>query len=197
MALFRLTKIVEPEPILRGDGLYLRPAGNADYSAWARLRAESRDFLTPWEPIWPEDDLTRAAFRRRLRRQVDEMARDESFSFLIFDATSDILLGGLTLGGIRRGVAQAGTLGYWMGAPHAGKGRMTHAVAAAVRYGFSTLRLHRIEAACLPENVASKTLLERNGFQREGLARGYLKINGAWRDHVLYGLVEPEASRLG
>ena len=103
MALFRLTKIVEPEPVLRGDGLYLRPAGNADYSAWARLRADSRDFLTPWEPIWPEDDLTRAAFRRRLRRQIDEMARDESFSFLIFDATSDSLLGGLTLGGIRRG----------------------------------------------------------------------------------------------
>ena len=197
MALFRLTKIVEPEPLLRGDGLYLRPAGNADYAAWVRLRAESRDFLTPWEPIWPEDDLTRTAFRRRLRRQVDEMARDESFSFLIFDATSDILLGGLTLGGIRRGVAQAGTLGYWMGAPHAGKGRMTRAVAAAVRYGFTTLRLHRVEAACLPENVASKTLLERNGFQCEGLARAYLKINGAWRDHLLYALVEPEASRLG
>lgn len=196
MALFRLTKIVEPEPVLRGDGLYLRPAGNADYSAWVRLRAESRDFLMPWEPIWPEDDLTRAAFRRRLRRQVDEMARDESFSFLIFDATSDIMLGGLTLGGIRRGVAQAGTLGYWMGAPHAGKGRMTRAVSAAVRYGFSTLRLHRIEAACLPENVASKTLLERNGFQCEGLARAYLKINGAWRDHLLYALVEPEAARL-
>ncbi len=197
MALFRLTKIVEPEPVLRGDGLYLRPAAAADFSAWARLRAESRDFLRPWEPIWPEDDLTRAAFRRRLRRQVDEMARDESFSFLIFDATSDILLGGLTLGGIRRGVAQAGTLGYWMGAPHAGKGRMTRAVAAAVRYGFATLRLHRIEAACLPENFASKALLERNGFRREGLAYGYLKINGAWRDHLLYALVEPEAGRLG
>jgi ribosomal-protein-alanine N-acetyltransferase len=197
MALFRLTKIVEPEPVLRGDGLYLRPAAAGDFYPWARLRAESRDFLTPWEPIWPEDDLTRAAFRRRLRRQVDEMTRDESYSFLIFDATSDVLLGGLTLGGIRRGVAQAGTLGYWMGAPHAGKGRMTRAVAAAVRYGFSTLRLHRIEAACLLENVASKTLLERNGFRREGLAHDYLKINGAWRDHVLYALIEPEASRLG
>ena len=125
------------------------------------------------------------------------MARDESFSFLIFDAGADTLLGGLTLGGIRRGVAQSGTLGYWMGAPHAGKGRMTRAVASAVRFGFSTLRLHRVEAACLPENTASQTLLERNGFQREGLARAYLRINGAWRDHLLYALVEPEATRLG
>jgi ribosomal-protein-alanine N-acetyltransferase len=197
MALFRLSKIAEPEPLLRGDGIYLRPAVSGDFAAWVRLRSESREFLTPWEPLWPEDDLTRAAFRRRLRRQSDEMARDEAFSFLIFDAGADMLLGGLTLGGIRRGVAQSGTLGYWMGAPHAGKGRMTRAVASAVRFGFATLRLHRIEAACLPENAASQTLLERNGFQREGLARGYLRINGAWRDHLLYALVEPEATRLG
>ena len=196
MALFRLSKMVEPEPHLRGDGIYLRPALASDFAVWVRLRAESREFLAPWEPIWPEDDLTRAAFRRRLRRQADEMARDESFSFLIFDAGADTLLGGLTLGGIRRGVAQSGTLGYWMGAPHAGKGHMTRAVAAAVRFGFSTLRLHRIEAACLPENTASQALLERNGFQREGLARGYLRISGAWRDHLLYALVEPEATRL-
>ena len=197
MALFRLSKIAEPEPLLRGDGIYLRPAVSADFTGWVRLRSESREFLTPWEPLWPEDDLTRAAFRRRLRRQSDEMSRDEAFSFLIFDAGSDTLLGGLTLGGIRRGVAQSGTLGYWMGAPHAGKGRMTRAVASAVRFGFATLRLHRIEAACLPENAASQSLLERNGFQREGLARGYLRINGAWRDHLLYALVEPEATRLG
>ena len=195
MSLFRLTRTPEAEPLIRGEGLYLRPAVAADFPAWAQLRAESRAFLTPWEPTWPDDDLTRAAFRRRLRRQSEDMARDDSFAFLIFDSGSDALLGGLTLGGIRRGVAQAGTLGYWMGARHAGKGRMTRAVAAAVRYGFATLRLHRIEAACLPENVASMTLLERNGFQREGLARGYLRIDGAWRDHMLYGLLEHEAAR--
>jgi ribosomal-protein-alanine N-acetyltransferase len=197
MALFRLSKMVEPEPLLRGDGIYLRPAAITDFPAWARLRAESRAFLTPWEPTWPEDDLTRASFRRRLRRQSEEISRDESYPFLIFEATSDTLLGGLTLGGIRRGVAQAGTLGYWMGAPHAGKGYMRRAVAAAARHAFSTLRLHRIEAACLPQNIASMSLLERNGFQREGLARAYLKINGAWRDHVLYARIEPEAPRLG
>ncbi len=194
MALFRLTKPMDPEPLLRGDGVTLRPAVSSDYFAWARLREQSRAFLTPWEPIWPDDDLTRAAFRRRLRRQAEEMARDESFAFLIFDATSDELLGGLTLGGIRRGVAQAATLGYWMGAPHAGKGHMTRAVAAVVRFGFATLRLHRIEAACIPNNAPSIALLERNGFRREGMARAYLKINDAWRDHVLFALFEGEAT---
>ena len=195
MSLFRLTRAPEIEPLVRGDGLYLRPATASDFPAWATLRAESRAFLTPWEPTWPEDDLTRAAFRRRLRRQAEDMARDESFTFLIFDSATDALLGGLTLGGIRRGVAQAATLGYWMGARYAGRGRMTRAVAASTRYGFSTLRLHRIEAACLPENIASMTLLERNGFVREGHARAYLKIDGAWRDHVLYALLEHEAPR--
>jgi ribosomal-protein-alanine N-acetyltransferase len=196
MALFGLARSADPQPQVRGDGLYLRPAIAADYSAWARLREQSRAFLTPWEPTWPSDDLTRAAFRRRLRRQAEDIARDEGFAFLIFESTSDELLGGLTLGGIRRGVAQAATLGYWMGAPHAGKGRMTRAVAAVVRFGFDTLRLHRIEAACIPDNAPSIALLERNGFQREGFARAYLKIDDAWRDHILLALLEGEAKRL-
>jgi ribosomal-protein-alanine N-acetyltransferase len=196
MALFGLARSADPQPMVRGDGLYLRPAIGADYSAWARLREQSRAFLTPWEPTWPSDDLTRAAFRRRLRRQAEDIARDEGFAFLIFESTSDELLGGLTLGGIRRGVAQAATLGYWMGAPHAGKGRMTRAVAAVVRFGFDTLRLHRIEAACIPDNAPSIALLERNGFQREGFARAYLKIDDAWRDHILLALLEGEAKRL-
>jgi [ribosomal protein S5]-alanine N-acetyltransferase len=192
MALFGLTRPTSPEPLLRGDSLYLRPAAPTDYSSWSRLRAASREFLEPWEPTWPDDDLTRAAFRRRLRRQDEDVARDEAYSFLIFDSASDELLGGITLGGIRRGVAQSGTLGYWMGAPHAGGGRMTRAVAATVDFAFSRLRLHRVEAACIPENAPSIALLQRNGFQREGYARGFLKINGAWRDHVLFGLVETD-----
>jgi len=194
MALFGFTRTTEPEPLLRGDGLYLRPAAPSDFPAWARLRAASREFLVPWEPTWPDDDLTRAAFRRRLRRQNEDIARDESYAFLIFDAGSDDLLGGVTLGGVRRGVAQAGTLGYWMGLPHAGKGHMTRAVAATIEFGFARLRLHRIEAACIPDNAPSIALLARNGFQREGFARGYLKINGAWRDHILFGLVDGEAA---
>ncbi len=195
MALFGLTRSIHPEPLLRGDGLYLRPAVSSDYAPWSRLRAASRTFLEPWEPTWPEDDLTHAAFRRRLRRQEEDIARDEAYAFLIFDQTSDQLLGGVTLGGVRRGVAQAGTLGYWMGAPHAGKGQMTRAVAAVVDFAFSKLRLHRVEAACLPENLPSIALLERNGFKREGYARGYLKIDGAWRDHLLFALLEADLAQ--
>lgn len=192
MALFGLTRTPAPEPLVRGDGLYLRPAMPADFASWARLRAASRAYLEPWEPTWPEDDISQSAFRRRLRRAEEDIARDEAYAFLIFDQTSDELLGGLTLGGVRRGVSQTGTLGYWMGAQHAGRGRMTRAVAATVDYAFARLRLHRVEAACIPANAPSIALLERNGFRREGMARSYLKINGAWRDHVLFGLVETD-----
>lgn len=176
-------------PRLDGDGLYLRPADMEDHTAWASLRAASRTFLTPWEPAWPPDDLTEASFRRRLRLHKMEADKDEAWHFLIFDARSGKLLGGLTLGEIRRGVSQTATLGYWMGEPHAGKGYMTRAVRAAARWGFADLRLHRIEASCILANAASARLLVKNGFQREGRARAYLKINGTWADHDLYALL--------
>jgi ribosomal-protein-alanine N-acetyltransferase len=180
----------EAPTIVPGEGLYLRPPEGRDYEAWASLRAQSREFLTPWEPVWPDDDLTRSAFRRRLRRYAEDMERDEAYPFLIFRGGDHQLLGGLTLSNVRRGVAQTATLGYWMGAPHAGRGYMTRAVAAACRRGFAELRLHRIEAACLPINAPSRALLLRNGFREEGFARAYLKIAGSWADHLLFARLE-------
>lgn len=192
MALFRLGTSSESAHYVRGEGIYLRPAEMRDFEQWSRLRERSRSFLVPWEPTWPADDFTRASFRRRLRRHSDELDRDEAYPFLIFRDGDNALLGGLTLGQVRRGVAQAATLGYWMGEPFAGRGFMGRAVRAAAGFGFATLRLHRIEAACLPHNEASVRLLERGGFRREGLARAYLRINGAWRDHLLFALLEGE-----
>ena len=190
MALFRLGPSRDSSRFVRGDGVFLRPAEMDDFEEWAALREKSRAFLTPWEPVWPPDDLTRGAFRRRLRRHADEMSRDEAFPFLIFRARDQALVGGLTIGQIRRGVAQSGTVGYWMGVDHAGQGYMSRAVRAALGYAFSTLRLHRVEAACLPTNNSSIRLLESTGFRREGLARSYLRINGRWQDHVLFAVLE-------
>ena len=163
-----------------------------DYMEWAELREKSRSFLTPWEPLWPIDDLTRASFRYRVRRHAEEMARDEAYSFFIFREEDDALMGGLSFGHVRRGVSQAATLGYWMGESYAGKGHMTRAARAACAYAFEKRGFHRIEAACLPTNEPSKRLLERVGFKQEGYARSYLNINGQWRDHLLYALLETD-----
>lgn len=194
MALFRFPSEPPTRPLIRTQNLVLRAPMAADYSAWAVLRMESREFLTPWEPVWNEDDLTRTSFRLRVKRAAREIASDEAYSLFIFDSQSDALLGGLTLGLIRRGVAQACTLGYWMGQRHAGKGHMTEAVRGALRFAFMDLALHRVEAACLPSNEPSRRLLERVGFRHEGLARAYLKINGAWADHLLYAALSSDQS---
>ncbi len=186
MAFFRTVTFSEQLPAITGNGVMLRAPQMADYSAWAALREASRDFLTPWEPTWPADDLTRASFRRRIKRYSEDQRSDVAYPFFIFRQNDDVLVGGLTLTNIRRGCAQAGSLGYWMGEAHAHQGYMTAAVSALLPFAFGTLRLHRIEAACIPSNGASIRLLERTGFKREGFARAYLCIDGVWQDHLLF-----------
>ncbi len=186
MAFFRPIPLSETNPVVQGDGVLLRAPQMSDFNDWAELRERSRDFLVPWEPTWPEDDLTRSAFRRRLRRYAEDMRSDLAYAFLLFRKDDSALLGGITLTNIRRGVAQACSMGYWVGAPFAAQGYMTRGVSALVPFAFNVLRLHRIEAACIPTNQPSIRLLERTGFHREGYARKYLCINGAWQDHLLY-----------
>jgi ribosomal-protein-alanine N-acetyltransferase len=192
MAFFRTVSSNETLPAIAGAGVTLRVPQGGDYAEWAALRESSRDFLVPWEPTWPADDLTRGAFRRRLRRYAEDLRNDLAYAFLIFRSEDDALVGGLTLANIRRGVAQAGSIGYWTGAPFARKGHMTAAMRALVPFSFGTLRLHRMEAACIPGNTASVRLLEKTGFQREGYARNYLCINGVWQDHLLYARLKDD-----
>jgi len=194
MAFFRTINFSEPLPSIAGDGVSLRTPAMTDFNAWAALREASRDFLVPWEPTWPGDDLTRSAFRRRIRRYTEDLRTDQGYAFLIFRHPDDVLVGGLTLANIRRGVAQAGSLGYWMGLPHIRKGYMTAAVRAVIPFAFATLRLHRLEAACIPTNAGSIRLLENTGFLREGYAREYLCINGIWQDHLLYARLKGTAA---
>lgn len=181
-------------PALRLDGAhcYVRPPLPRDWRDWADLRADSRAFLTPWEPTWPADALTRTSFTRRLRRQAQEWRDDEGYSFLAFDRQSDVLVGGLGLSNVRRGVAQTATLGYWVGQPHTRRGYISAATRLVLDFAFGQLGLHRVEAACLPTNEASRGLLEKVGFTHEGYARGYLRIDGTWRDHVLYAMLREE-----
>jgi ribosomal-protein-alanine N-acetyltransferase len=169
----------------------------SDYVRWAELRSESRDHLRPWEPAWAIDELTRAAFRRRVRHYQREAQDDLGYAFLIFREDDNRLIGGLSLASVRRGVSQSASLGYWLGRGSTGQGFMTDAVSAAVQFSFGQLRLHRLEAASMPSNTASIRVLERTGFVREGYAPEYLKINGKWSDHVLFGLLESGRTATG
>lgn len=183
--------------IVKGEGVSLRSPRASDYEAWAALRQASQGYLRPWEPTWPEDDLTRAAFKRRLSIYARELDAGNAWPFFIFADADQALVGAITLSNVRRGVAEAGTLGYWIGQPYAGRGHATAAVRAMVAHAFDELKLHRVEAACVPTNLASRRVLEKSGFVLEGQARAYLKINGAWADHLLFGIVNDAAGRGG
>jgi len=190
VAFLRSIRPDEDFEVVHGRNLTLRQPLPADYTAWADLRAASRAHLTPWEPTWSPDDLSRAAFQRRLRRYADAVRTGTGHMYFIFERKSGELTGGCQLSNIRQGVAQSAvTLGYWMGKKNAGQGLMTDAVIALARHAFDRLGFHRIEAACLASNAASRRVLAKAGFTAEGTARKYLRINGEWQDHLLFAII--------
>ncbi|TWF57196.1 GNAT family N-acetyltransferase [Neorhizobium alkalisoli] len=185
-SVFRFLSRQPDTPELVSETHVLRLPQNSDYKKWLRLRSDSRAFLQPWEPIWRSDELTESAFRARVFRAAQEYASGLAVPLLLFRRDDMALLGGLTIGYIRRGAAQSCMIGYWMGEQHSGQGHMLAALQMAIPYIYGGLQLHRIEAACIPDNWKSIRLLEKAGFEREGLLRKYLKINGEWRDHLMF-----------
>ena len=173
-------------PIIETERLTLRLPVHSDQGAWVALRRDSADFLIPWEPSWAADHLTRRAFVHRVHWARRMQAQGAALGLFMIRREDDTLVGAITLDHIRRGPAQSGTLGYWTGAPFARQGYMREAIGGVVHHAFSEMGLSRIEAACLPENAASRGVLEKSGFKYEGVAQSYLQINGRWRNHVLY-----------
>jgi ribosomal-protein-alanine N-acetyltransferase len=168
------------------ERMTLRLPQHGDFRAWSALRDRSREFLIPWEPTWAPDHLTRKAFTNRVYWAARAEGQGTALPLFLIRREDEALLGAVTLDNVRRGPAQAGTLGYWVGEPFARQGYMREAIRAVVHHAFTVLDLSRIEAACLPENAASRGVLEKSGFKYEGVAQAYLQINGRWRNHVLY-----------
>ncbi|MEM8773732.1 MAG: GNAT family protein [Pseudomonadota bacterium] len=168
------------------ERLTLRQPVLNDYRRWSSLRDNSAEFLTPWEPQWAADHLSRKGFANRVYWSQRTIGSGSALPLFIERREDEALVGAITLDNIRRGPAQAGTLGYWTGQPFIRKGYMREAIAALTHHAFERLDLSRLEAACLPENTPSRKLLEATGFKYEGVAQSYLQINGRWRTHVLY-----------
>jgi ribosomal-protein-alanine N-acetyltransferase len=168
------------------ERLTLRLPHHGDYLAWSALRNSSCDFLTPWEPTWASDHLTRKAFTNRVQWAQRSVTTGSGLPLFMFRKADQALIGAITLDNIVRGPSQSGTLGYWVGQSHVRQGYMREAILGVVRYSFESLDLSRIQAACLPENEASRGVLEKTGFKYEGVAQSYLQINGRWRNHVIY-----------
>ena len=166
--------------------LSLRLPEHRDFREWAKLRHESKAFLSPWEPIWAPDHLSRASFTNRVYWSQRAVKNGNAVPLFVFHKEAGQLVGAITLDNIRRGPSQVGTIGYWVGQQYARPGFMSEAIIAMVAHAFGALDLSRVESACLPDNLASRGVLEKAGFKYEGVAQSYIQINGRWRNHVLY-----------
>jgi [ribosomal protein S5]-alanine N-acetyltransferase len=181
------------EPTLLDKPVVLRPARLADAHAWREIRIRNAAWLRPWEATEPEKSLYQSslgtylhmlagAYRERLQRR--------GLSWVI--VFGDELAGQLTVGSIVRGSNRSALIGYWIDQKFAGRGIVPTALAMAVDHSFKVVGLHRLEAGIQPENHASRRVMEKLGFHEEGLRRGLVHINGAWRDHLCYALTAEE-----
>ena len=177
-----------PDIRLTGTRIILRPPRRNDWHEWAMLRSQNAGFLKPWEPTWDSESLTEEYFERRLRRQIRDWQADQFYPFLITRKDNGALIGAMNINNVARGAAQFASLGYWLAEGCQRQGFMTEAGRLIMEHAFTNLKLHRLCAASLPENVRSRSLLTKLGFKEEGFAARYIQIDGLWRDHVLYGL---------
>ena len=173
---------------IKTDNLILRLPKYDDFESWLDLRTISREFLEIWEPKRSREFFRRSAFNNRVKWALDSFKKKQAAHFFIFNG-SEKFLGSITIDNIRRSPSESGTIGYWLGESYTKKGYMNEALKNVIHYSFVDLKLSRLEAATLPENNASRKLLEGNGFKYEGVGQSYLQINGRWRNHILYGLL--------
>ncbi len=192
MQLRLLSRFFNQEIDIATGELYLRAPASSDFEQWIKLRSESKDFLKPWEPLWPDDDLTRIGFRRRLKSYNLQRQNGSARTYFLYKRENDQLIGGISLTRISYGITRSAMLGYWMGAPYAGQGYMRKTVPALLNFAFKELKLNRIEAACIPRNTTSINLLRNCGFVEEGYAREYLEINDKREDHILFAILASE-----
>jgi ribosomal-protein-alanine N-acetyltransferase len=174
------------------ERLVLRLAARSDAAALLGYYRDNREHLKRWEPLRAERFYTFEALDERLAEVERQMAAGNALSLLLVDAQGGRIVGECSFTNIVRGPFQACFLGFSIDARFEGKGLMREALAGAIGYVFGQLGLHRIMANHMPANRRSGQVLARLGFEVEGRARAYLKINGAWEDHVLTALVAPE-----
>ena len=181
------------QTILTGDGITLRPARLRDRSRWNEVRAENKEWLSPWEatlPLIPQDSPAyegpgaRPSFYEMVRMLHREARAGRSYSFFIWNEQN--LIGQITMGGVMYGALRGAHIGYWIDRNFANRGFTTQAVKLVTSFGFAQLGLHRIEINVRPENAASCRVAEKAGYVEEGQRKAFLHIDGAWRDHICF-----------
>jgi ribosomal-protein-alanine N-acetyltransferase len=181
---------------ITGRKVILRPPQYSDWKAWADERKKNKLYLQPWEPLWSINELERSSFVKRVRMFERLSHNDQAYSFLIFTSDNEDFIGEVNISNVQRGIIQSCTIGYWIAKDCEGKGMMSESLELVKEFIFNELKLHRIEAACLPHNMPSLKVLLKNGFIEEGTARKLLKINDKWQDHTVLSFILDDFKKL-
>ncbi|MGQ0803554.1 MAG: GNAT family N-acetyltransferase [Actinomycetota bacterium] len=180
---------------LSGPRVDLRPLRSTDFDQWRAVRERSREWLDPWEPLpdptSPDPATDPEAFKARCGAWERQRHFDTAYGYGMF-LHDGLFIGEVSLGSVQRGPFQSAFVGYWVDAEHAGQGYVPEGVAVILRSGFEELGLHRIEAAIVPRNTASRRVMDKLGLREEGLAERFLQIRGVWEDHVRYAITIEE-----
>lgn len=171
---------------------YLRLPKLNDFESWVNLRKNSEEFLSQWEPNRDSNFYSSSLFRSRVKWARQNFKEKKVIHAFIFRREDGSLMGAVTLDNVRKGAAQSGSIGYWLGKSYIKNGYMREVASAFIFYIFKNFDLSRIEAATLPENKPSRSLLEKIGFKYEGVAQSYLNISGRWRAHIIYSLLRDD-----
>ena len=181
---------------ITGQKVILRPPQYSDWKAWADERKKNKLYLQPWEPLWSINELERSSFVKRVRMFERLSHNDQAYSFLVFKSDNEDFIGEVNISNVQRGIIQSCTIGYWIAKDCEGKGMMSESLELVKEFIFNELKLHRIEAACLPHNMPSLKVLLKNGFIKEGTARKLLKINDKWQDHTVLSFILDDFKKL-
>jgi ribosomal-protein-alanine N-acetyltransferase len=179
---------------LFGRRVLLRPLEAADFPKWQEVRRRNGEWLTKWEPVrMPgqpdvvEDDQ---AFGVRCAARNRERQLGTGYGFGIF--VEGVFGGEINLNSLQRGPFQSCYIGYWIDEGMAGNGYVPEAFVVAARFVFEELHLHRVQAAIVPRNAASRRVVEKLKLRDEGTAERYLEIDGVWEDHIRYAMTSEE-----
>tara|TARA_B100000768_G_scaffold123199_1_gene113994 strand:- start:1201 stop:1794 length:594 start_codon:yes stop_codon:yes gene_type:complete len=181
---------------ITGQKVLLRPPQYSDWRSWADERKKNELYLQPWEPLWSINELERSSFVKRVRMFERLSHNDQAYSFLIFKSDSGDFIGEVNISNVQRGIIQSCSIGYWIAKDCEGKGMMSESLELIKEFIFNELKLHRIEAVCLPYNNPSLKVLLKNGFIKEGTARKLLKINDKWQDHTVLSFIVDDFKKL-
>jgi ribosomal-protein-alanine N-acetyltransferase len=179
---------------LYGRRVVLRPLVAQDFNGWSEVRRRNGEWLTQWEPMrlthHPDPETNREVFAARCGARERERLAGTQYAFGIF--VDGAFAGEINLNNVVRGAFQSATIGYWIDKSRAGRSLMSEAVVVLAQYAFEEMRLHRLEICIIPRNVNSRRVMEKLDIRTEGIAERFLEINGAWEDHIRYGITYEE-----